>query len=153
MEQNDADERNVTNDWRLLISRKEEFLKILSLLVDFDTRTGRAARYADPQTHYMRKAIAVAGPSLISVFLRRTSADLYSLVAQMHCDSGFLVTAFVLEDGIHQERATQPSDHPTHKIVCMTDLFHNDCEPVGPIDNLNPITQTLLSEVAIVATQ
>ena len=38
--------------WRELTTRKEEFSKIVKLLVEFDEKTGRYLKYNHPETHW-----------------------------------------------------------------------------------------------------
>ena len=146
MKQRDRAKETDAHGWFALKSRKDEFSRILKLLTDFDDRTGRAKRYPDPETHLMRKAIAIANPDLVRIYLRRIATDVFSIVSELKCDSGIVVTGWVTEDGIHTERATQPSDHPVHNIVCITDLFERDSAPFEAPDDLNPATEQLMRE-------
>jgi len=146
-------ERPIPRDWRLLQSRKEEFSRILQLLVDFDDKTGRALRYRDQETHHMRKAIAVGNPDLRRVYMRRIATDTFSIVSELICDAGMVVTGWLHEDGVHAERAAQPPEHPVHSIICVSDLFENDSTQFAPTRDLNPVTRALLSEVEFAANQ
>ena len=110
-------------DWFELRSRKDELTKIVSLLVEFDEKTGRHARYDCRWSHYLRKALSVAEPDELRLFLKKQGEFVYSIVGQVSGDSGFATTAWVHEDGIAQERGDQPADHPVHSIVCVSDLF------------------------------
>ncbi|MBL8020251.1 MAG: hypothetical protein JNM27_11345 [Leptospirales bacterium] len=147
MGQQKEERKTNPENWRFLTLRRDEFSRILQLLVDFDESTGRAKRYRDPETHYMRRAIAVANPDQSRIFLRRIARDVFSIVAETKSDSGIVVTSLILEDGIHAERATKPAEHPVHQIICTSDLFQRDCESIEPLSDLNPVTKRLLYEV------
>lgn len=118
--------------WRELVKKKDEFLKIVQLLVDFDEKTGRYARYRDTETHFMRRAIACADPEKVRIFLKHLGGFVYSIVAEVHSPGGLVATAWVHEDGIRQEREGAQKEHPVHSIVCVSDLFATEtdvCEP------------------------
>lgn len=119
------------DSWRELVSRKEEFLKIVQLLVDFDEKTGRYTRYRDQETHFMRRAVACADQERVRIFLKHLGGYVYSIVAEVSSPGGVVATAWVHEDGIKQEREGADSLHPVHNIVCVSDLFEKaaPCEP------------------------
>jgi hypothetical protein len=118
--------------WRELVRRREDFLKIVQLLVDFDEKTGRYARYRDTETHFMRRAIASADPEKVRVFLRHIGGFVYSIVAEVQSPGGLVATAWVHEDGIRQEREGAQPGHPVHSIVCVSDLFDADTDASEP---------------------
>lgn len=133
--------------WRELVRRKEEFLKIVQLLVDFDEKTGRYARYKDTETHYMRRAIASADPEKVRIFLRELGGFVYSIVAEVQSAGGLVATAWVHEDGIRQEREGAEKKHPVHHIVCVTDLYESaadDCDPEAAL--ASQAAQDLMTE-------
>jgi len=132
--------------WREILERKEEFQKILQLLVDFDERTGRYLRYVDNETHWMRKAIAASSPENIRVLLRHQGGYIYTIVAQIQTDSGIVASAYVHEDGIMIEREQNPDEHPVKRIVCMTDLFERSSKELANHDGLNSFTIGLIEE-------
>ncbi len=82
--------------WKELVRRKEDFLKIVQLLVDFDEKTGRYARYRDTETHFMRRAIASADAEKVRIFLRHLGGFVYSIVAEVQSPGGFVATAWVV---------------------------------------------------------
>lgn len=108
----------------------EDFQGILRLLVDFDEKTGRYQRYRDQETHYARHALAVCDPEQMSVYIKDLGGYVYSVIAECRNASSVIVTAWMLEDGIRQERETAPEDHPVHKIKCLTDMAV-DQEDIG----------------------
>ncbi len=114
--------------WKELVRRKEDFLKIVQFLVDFDEKTGRYARYRDTETHFMRRAIASADAEKVRIFLRHLGGFVYSIVAEVQSPGGFVATAWVHEDGIRQEREGAEPGHPVHQIVCVSDLFDADAD-------------------------
>lgn len=146
-----AEHETSNADWRILRTHKVDFIKILSLLVEYDERTGKAARYPDPQRHRMRQAIAAANPDLSRFLIRRIAANLFSIVAETVCDGGLVTTRWLHEDAINQERSQQEPDHPVHSITCVTDLFENYCEPLGAENDLNSFTHKLMNEVEVVS--
>lgn len=122
--------------WKELVRRKEDFLKIVQLLVDFDEKTGRYARYRDTETHFMRRAVAAADPERVRIFLKHLGGFVYSIVAEVQSPGGLVATAWIHEDGIRQEREGAPKEHPVHSIVCVTDLFAVEsdvCEPAAAL--------------------
>lgn len=132
--------------WRELTHRKEEFSKIIRLLVEFDEKTGRYLKYNDPETHFMRRAIAVADPTKLRVFLRDLGGFVYSVVCELRSAAGITATAWIHEDGIRNEREDAEENHPVHSIVCVTDLYAegNECLPeeVG----VSSVTLDLMAE-------
>jgi hypothetical protein len=135
----------IQNEWREVVDRKQDFLRILKLLVDFDEKTGLAHKYPAPEAHYIRHAIAVANPETTRIFLRRLKSFVYVVVAEHVSTAGMLVCTYVHEDGIRRERETAAQDHPVHKIVCLTDLFETSLEPANT-DSLNSQTKLLMAE-------
>jgi len=130
--------------WRELESNKDEFLRILRLLVEFDERTGHHLRRDDPAQHWLRKGISLAESSSIRILLRNLNNFVYSVLIEMKTASSFVTTGWVHEDGIRAERDQKNNDrsHPVHSIVCVTDLFEKS--EVASIDNLNPATKKLM---------
>jgi len=131
--------------WVEITERKQEFRQILKLLVEFDERTGRHARYSDPETHCMRKAISAADPDRTRILLNHLGGFVYNVVAQVETSVGLAISAYVHEDGIKAERAAQAENHPIQKIVCMTDLYE-DCKNLESREHLNPFTVNLLDQ-------
>jgi hypothetical protein len=122
-------------EWREIISEKREFCGIVKLLVDFDEKTERFRRYAHPETHYMRKAVGVADPAFIRIFIRDCGGYVYHIVSEINTDAGFMSTFWIHEDGIRAEREILKDqlDHPVHSIVCVSDLYEYNSEPVDPL--------------------
>ncbi len=116
--------------FRELTERKEDFLKIVQLLVEFDEKTGRYLKYKDPETHYMRRAVAACSPDHVRVFLRHLGGFIYAVVAEVRSAGGLTATAWVHEDGIRQERDGLDGAHPVHGIVCVTDLYEEGAHEV-----------------------
>lgn len=130
----------VDRPWRELSGRKSEFQDIVRLLCEFDERTGRFRRFADPQTHYMRKAVASCDPQLLRIFLRELGGFVYHVAVELRCESGSVATSWIHEDGIRAERDTfaGQGEHPVHNITCMTDLFAGTSEFCQQDDALPP---------------
>ena len=123
----------ITNrKWTELLERKDEFQGIVRLLVEFDEKTGRYRKYGDQETHYMRKAISVAEPESLRIFLKHLGGFVYYVVAQLISESGHVSTSWVHEDGIRGERDEfkEISTHPVHTILCMTDLYEENSKPL-----------------------
>lgn len=116
-------------DWRELVGRREEFQAIVRLLTEFDERTGRFRRFGDPETHYMRRALCVCDCEQLRVFFRALGGYVYRVAVELRGRCGSVATGWVHEDGIRGERETfaHESGHPVHGIVCLTDLYENDC--------------------------
>ncbi|MBL8019724.1 MAG: hypothetical protein JNM27_08680 [Leptospirales bacterium] len=131
--------------WKELVRRKEEYLRILRLLVEFDERTGRHLKYGDPETHYVRRSICIADPSRTRILIPDLGNFVYSVVCETRTASALAVIAYVHEDGIRIERDRYEPDHPTHSITCLTDLFENDSESFDPI-SLNPFCIGLMEQ-------
>lgn len=112
-------------EWIELTSKREEFTKIVKLLVAFDQNTGRYARYENESSHWLRKAVSVAEPDALRVILKHLGGFVYSVVTEQRTESGFCVTCWVHEDGIRSEREDKMSEprHPVHSIVCVSDLY------------------------------
>ena len=119
--------------WRELTARKEEFSKIVKLLVEFDEKTGRYLKYNHPETHYMRRAVAACDPENLRIFLKSLGGFVYSVVAEVKSAAGLTATAWVHEDGIRQEREGCDAGHPVHQIVCVTDLFEADSQAIDVV--------------------
>ena len=119
------DEQKTECVWHELESKKEEFQKIVRLLVDFDETTGRYRRYGDPETHFMRRSVSVADADRLRIFLCPLGGFVYYIVAELQSGGGCVSTGWVHEDGIRAERDEfrEEKAHPVHSIVCMTDLF------------------------------
>ncbi|MCE9597477.1 MAG: hypothetical protein K8S54_05870 [Spirochaetia bacterium] len=132
--------------WRELTQKKEEFSKIIRLLVEFDEKTGRYLKYNDPETHFMRRAIAVADPAKLRVFLRDLGGFVYSIVAELRSTAGVTSTAWIHEDGIRQEREGAETTHPVHSIVCVTDLYSESCECIPEETGVSPVTLDLMAD-------
>jgi len=132
------------SEWIELTSRKDEFTKIVKLLVEFDERTGRYRRYGCESSHWLRKALAVSDQECIRILLRNLGGFVYSVVVEIRTDSGFATMSWLHDDGIRKERDEKKSEanHPVHSIVCVTDLFN---EGTGAdLTGINPETSVLL---------
>ncbi|MBL8021490.1 MAG: hypothetical protein JNM27_17605 [Leptospirales bacterium] len=132
--------------WRELTVKKEEFCKIVRLLVEFDEKTGRYLKYNDPETHFMRKAVSVADTSRIRIFLRDLGGYVYSVVAELRSLAGTTATAWIHEDGICKEREEAETNHPVHSIVCVTDLYLLARECFPEETGVSPVTLDLIVE-------
>ncbi len=119
--------------WAELESQKAEFQKIVRLLVEFDERTGRYRRFEDPENHFMRKAISIAQPELLRVFLRHLGGFVYFVVTELNTEHGSVSTSWVHEDGIQLERDEfgEQESHPVHSILCLTDLYREKGRRLG----------------------
>ncbi|MBI3395032.1 MAG: hypothetical protein HY042_04285 [Spirochaetia bacterium] len=114
--------------WREIIKRKEEFQKIVGLLVEFDERTGRYQSYGDPEAHFMRKAVSVCRPDDLRVFAKNLGNYVYYVVTELVGSGGHVATGWIHEDGIRAEREGAASGHPVHRIICLTDLFQDSSQ-------------------------
>lgn len=119
-------------EWVELREEKGSFQSILRLLTDFDEQTGRYRRFGDPQTHFMRRALAVAEPEQLRIFLKRIGLYVYHVVVECIGPGGAVSTGWVHEDGIRAEREelSDQSAHPVHGILCLTDLYER-ADPLG----------------------
>ncbi|MCE9598384.1 MAG: hypothetical protein K8S54_10490 [Spirochaetia bacterium] len=133
--------------WKELIRRKEEFLRILQLLVEFDERTGRHLKYEDGETHYLRRAVCTADPSRTRILIRDLGSYMYSVVCETRNTSALAVIAYIHEDGIRVERDKCDPDHPTQSITCVTDLFEKATEAFDTAD-LSTFARDLMDERA-----
>ncbi len=115
--------------WRELLGRKDDFQAIVRLLTEFDERTGRFRRFSDPETHYMRRALAVCDSECLRVFVRSLGGFVYQVAVELRGRAGSVATGWVHEDGIRAERETFSGEarHPVHSITCLTDLYESDC--------------------------
>ena len=122
--------------WVEIEGRKEEFIKIVRLLVEYDEKTGRAGRGGG--NHYLRAAIAHVDPADLRLFARHKGAFAYEILCTIDNQGGYLVTTWIHEDGIPPEREglLEFPDHPVHSIVCLTDLMEG-AKPNNPI--LDPL--------------
>lgn len=132
--------------WRELTDRKDEFSKIIRLLVEFDEKTGRYLKYNDPETHFMRRAIAVADSSRLRVFLRDLGGFVYSVVCELRSPAGVTATAWIHEDGIRNEREGAEENHPVHSIICVTDLYSGSGECIPEETGVSSVTLDLMAE-------
>ena len=119
--------------WRELTDKKEEFQKIVKLLVDFDESTGRYRRYGDPESHYMRRSISVSDPDHLRIFIQDLGGFVYYIVVELRTAGGQVSSSWIHEDGIRAERDEfqHMEDHPVHEIVCMTDLYENNSSEIS----------------------
>lgn len=134
--------------WRELTTRKEEFQRILKLLIAFDEKVGRHIRYEAHETHWARHAISSADPSRVRVLMKRISDCVYTIVCECRSSSAIIIASWVHEDGIKSERETAATDHPVHKIICISDLFEGDSMRAVDPESLNPFAAELLAETA-----
>ncbi len=120
--------------WQEVTAGKEELQRIIMLLVEFDERTGRFKRYADQESHWMRKAAGVCSPDELRIFVCDLGSWLYQVTVRITSGSGHLQTTWLHEDGIRAERETLGSEHPVQNIVCLTDLVENGNPVDCPVD-------------------
>lgn len=111
---------------------KKEFQKIVALLVEYDERTGRI-RKSDNNgivAHHLRKAASVADINNIEVTLTKKEGYIYTVTVSQRDSVSSFTTSWTHEDGIAEERIELKGkpDHPVHTIVCLSDLFTNECE-------------------------
>lgn len=137
-------------DWKELKSQKKEFIKIVSLLTEYDEKTGRFRKYGERSDHFMRKAVSIAAEDSIRVFLRSRGGYMYDVAVELHTGAGAVITNWIHEDGIRLERDEwrHDPDHPVHSIVCITDLFEKNAEPLSEEDGLaelNSFTREFLA--------
>lgn len=127
-------------NWIEVKKGKEDFQKILKILIDFDEKTGRHVR----EDHYFRKAISVCDISNLRIFMKETEKAFFSIVVELR-SNGICVTSWLHEDGIALEREQFAADkrHPVHTIVCMTDIHRKNPGPVSK-KNLHLVTMELL---------
>lgn len=118
--------------WLELTGGKDEMQKIVSLLVDFDEKTGRVNRYRDQASHWMRKAVAVCDPNDLRLYVKHSLDWAYCVAAHIVSRAGVVKTTWVHEDGIRAERATAPAEHAVHSIVCLSDLVQKFGRPADP---------------------
>lgn len=111
--------------WKEIVDRKGEFQEMLRLLLHFDERSGRYRDYSEPELHFMRKAVAVADPGGLRIYIRNLGARVYYVVVELQMGGGRMATAYVHEDGIRLEREERADDlqHPVHQITCLSDLY------------------------------
>lgn len=136
--------------WREITNRKEEFQKIVSLLIEFDERTGRYQRYGDPESHYMRKAVARANPEDLRIFVQNLGGFLYYVVVELASPGGRVSTGWLHEDGIKAERTTLGGDHPVQRIVCLSDLVEVDSSTVSEETSLSCVDSATAELMAAV---
>lgn len=141
----------VPGQWYEIDENKEEFQKIVKLLVDFDETTGRYRRYGDPETHFMRRSVSVADPEMLRVFLNHLGGYVYYIVVELKSQGGSISTSWIHEDGIRSERDEfrEQKDHPVHGILCITDLAEKFSVKLNEDFSqtaLSSDTQELLSE-------
>jgi len=118
--------------WVELKDGKDEMQRIVSLLVEFDEKTGRVNRYRDKASHWMRKAVAVCDPGDLTLYVKHSLDWSYCVTAHINSNAGIVKTSWVHEDGIRAERATASPEHAVHKIVCLSDLVEKHGKPVDP---------------------
>ena len=123
------------------INRKEEFQRILNLLIEFEERTGRHKKYGDPKIHDQRKKIAHAKPEKIRIFAKHRGGFMFHIVIEYEEFSAELI----LDDGIMEERDEfrHNPDHVVHTIVCTTDLVKSGTEIIN-FDSLYCETYNLM---------
>ena len=122
--------RKNTRQWTELTEEKENFQRILRLLILEDEEKERPVKTGDWQNHYMRKAIAWGDAEGLRVFIRALGGFIYYVVAELHTTAGFVSSGWVHEDGIKAQRELREKYpyHPVHVITCMTDIYENHCE-------------------------
>lgn len=129
--------------WKELREGKTEFQKILALLIEFDEKTGRHRKYGEPETHYMRTALAVCDSSRLRIFAKYLGGFLYHVVGELRGTHGNVVTGWLHEDGIQGERVEQEGkQHPVHEIVCITDLVGKYGEELKDTQTLCVLSET-----------
>lgn len=115
------------SSWREIPPEKASGMrKILTLLVDFDERTGRYLRYRDPEAHFARRSLSVAEGA--KFYLCHLGDYVYLIVGHTSGQGIAVTTSWVHEDGIRQERETSNAQHPVHGITCVTDLWDEASE-------------------------
>ena len=129
--------------WFELTTRKDEFLKILQLLVEFDEKTGRYKNFSDQQSHFLRKSVSVANIASLRIFFQAIGFYVYEVVVEMKSIGSYSATQWIHEDGIRAERDEYKDilSHPVHTITCLTDFYENNSSllPSDLSDGPSPI--------------
>lgn len=136
--QNSIHSNKYPDNWRQLVSRKIDFFAIMQVLLDYDERSGRVGRVVPPALHHLRRTLAVCPSRSVSIYLRALGGYRYEVLLWHSSEWGQAATAWIHEDAICVERAEylDQKEHPIHKIVCLSDLYHKhskrlktwDCE-------------------------
>jgi hypothetical protein len=118
------------NGWAEIHERKDEFQYMSRAPIGHAERTGRHLRCG--ADHYVRKAISVADPEEVRVFIRHLGDFDYLVAAQLRTHTSRVMTSWVHQDGIRIERdaVRKRKHHPAHRILCLTDLYEQNSRPL-----------------------
>lgn len=120
-------------EWREVVEMKDEFQKILKIMSAFEGHIGRYQESAEPELYFLRKAVSVCPLEMTRAFIREIGADNFYVILEMDVGGGYCATGYIHEDGLHQEKVerAEESEHPIHKMVSMTDIYHGGTRDVS----------------------
>lgn len=109
------------------LKKTDEMQKILLLLCEFETMSGRAVREETESENAIRKAISLADSDSVEFWVHPygETCGVYFVIAEMRQRNARACVYWVHEDGIWRERRehADDKDHPVHATVCLTDLL------------------------------
>ena len=134
------------NEWMELNEKKDEFLKILKILLEFEEKTNRTGWDCDMDMHYMRKSISVAQPDRVQIYLQALGGFMYYVVVRYRTAMGSVVTSWYHEDGISMEREqlAHLPEHEVHRLTCITDLFQKHSSLLNEESKLHIVDNSIL---------
>lgn len=102
---------------------------IVNILVEHDEKTGHFNKYSEPEGHWSRKAIAKCkDPSNIKFVISpyEEKGLVYNVTAILKSDANRVVTSWVHEDGIAEEKLFNKDnpENPVHNIIGLTDILN-----------------------------
>jgi len=115
-----------SNAWRRLLSNAhQEFQNILSIILEFDEKTGKDTEYLDSDRYLIRKALTRAEPETLNIYVQLQPGETYTyhVVCESKGIGYYIATSWIHEDGIRYERDRCDEDHPVFNLVCLSDLY------------------------------
>lgn len=112
-------------EWKKLISRKDEFTNIVSVLNQFYVAKTPYSKLSNSQK--LRIQLEKEGFKNFEAFLKKLGE--HDFLIYLKADGKY--ESWIHIDGIQEERdrftIEGMKDHPVFEIVCISDLFEKDC--------------------------
>ncbi|TGK10899.1 LIC_13246 family protein [Leptospira stimsonii] len=112
-------------EWKKLVSRKEEFTNIVSVLNQFYVARTPYSQFSNSQK--LRIQLEKEGFKNFEAFLKKLGE--HDFLIYLRTEGKY--ESWIHIDGIQEERDRflneGTKDHPVFDIVCVSDLFEKDC--------------------------
>jgi|YNPMSStandDraft_2_1061718.scaffolds.fasta_scaffold03307_3 hypothetical protein len=107
---------------RELKTRKEDFVKILKDLIEWDEQIKtKSPKFLENLK--IKKTLAEMPSKKLKITFLKLDEFIFYVVVQYKSLNGEITTSWVHEDEIYKERLLNNKDHLSYKVVCLTDLY------------------------------